>query len=147
MVEMVVVVTIVGLLAGISYPAVSSGLDTIRLSSASDSLVSFLNGALNRAERRQEVMEITIAPKDGSVALVSSEPGFERRMTLPDGISIEAVIPLEGEDAKAPRRFVVLPGGTVPRIGVQIASRRGRRRIVRVDPITGVPQIEVPEEQ
>jgi hypothetical protein len=41
-----------------------------------------------------------------------------------------------------PRRFVVYPGGTVPRLGVEIASSRGVRQIVRIDPITGVPQVE-----
>ncbi len=145
LIEMVVVVTIIGLLAGISYPAISSGLDTIRLRSASDSIVTLFNGALNRAERRQQAMEIVISPKDRTITLESSEPGFERRVTLPDGVAIEAVLPQEVEDSNAPRRFLLLPGGTPPRVGVQLANRRGMRRIVRVDPITGVPQVEIPE--
>ena len=61
-VEMLIVVTIIGLIAGISFPAVTSGIDSLRLASASDSLASFLNGAMNRAERRQDVVEIAGKP-------------------------------------------------------------------------------------
>ena len=47
------VVALVGMVAAIAFPSVTSGLDSVRLSSASDSIVSFLNAGLNRAERRQ----------------------------------------------------------------------------------------------
>jgi hypothetical protein len=40
---------------------------------------------------------------------------------------------------------MVYPGGAVPRVGVEIVNARGVHRIVRVDPITGVPRIEQPE--
>lgn len=143
--EMMVVTAIIALLAGITYPAVSAGLDGIRLSSASDSLVAFLNGALNRAERRQEVVEIAVSIKDNVVLLVSNEPGFQRKLELPEGVTIEAVWPKLEEAAEGPRRFILLPGGTPPRVGIQIVNRRGARRIVRVNPMTGVPAIEVPE--
>ena len=42
LIEMLIVVAIIGLIAGISFPAVSSGVDSLRLVSASDSLVSLL---------------------------------------------------------------------------------------------------------
>ena len=75
----------------------------------------------------------------------STEAGFERRLELPDGISIEAVLPLEpGADPGAPRQLILLPGGTAPRIGIQLRNRRGSRKIVRLDPMTGIPRIEVP---
>jgi hypothetical protein len=35
-----------------------------------------------------------------------------------------------------------MPGGAIPGIGVQIANRRGGRRIVRLDPMTGFPRVE-----
>jgi len=35
-----------------------------------------------------------------------------------------------------------MPGATVPGIGIQIANRRGTRRIVRLDPMTGFPRVE-----
>ena len=41
-----------------------------------------------------------------------------------------------------PRSFFLYPGGTVPRFGVVLINRRNVEKIVRVDPMTGVPQVE-----
>lgn len=140
---MMVVVAIVGMMVGVFFPSVSAGLDTLRLSEATDSIATFLNGALNRAERRQDAIEITVSVKDNALWLRSTEAGFERRLEMPEGVRIESVLP--HVESEGPRRFLVMPGGTPPRIGIQVSNRRGTRRIVRVDPITGVPRIEVPE--
>jgi hypothetical protein len=144
---MVIVVAIVAMIAGITYPAVSNGLESVHLLSASDTTAGFINQALNRVERRQEVMELVVSVKDNSMVLHSTQAGFERKLELPDGITIASVLPrLPEEDAQAPRQFVLLPGGTAPRIGIELKNRKGARRIVRVDPMTGVPRIEIPGE-
>jgi type II secretory pathway pseudopilin PulG len=138
--EMMVVVTIIGLMAGIAFPAVSSGLDSVRLRSATDSIAAFLNAAVVRAERRQEAIELTISPRDNALALDSNEPGFRRELKMPDGIAIEGVLPKEEEEG--PRRLILLPGAAVPGIGIQVANRHGSRRVVRLDPMTGFPRVE-----
>lgn len=145
LIELLIVVAIAGLLIGIMFPSVAAGLESLRLRSASDSLVSLLNGALNRAERREEAVEVVISPKENTVRLYSAKPGFERTFRLPEGVTIEAVLPELPDAQEGPRSFLLMPGGVPPRIGVQLRNRRGARRIVRVDPITGVPQIEVLE--
>jgi hypothetical protein len=62
---------------------------------------------------------------------------------MPDGVSIEAVLPLEeGIDPTLPRRILFLPGATVPAIGIQLGNRRNTHRVVRLDPMTGFPRIE-----
>jgi prepilin-type N-terminal cleavage/methylation domain-containing protein len=142
LVEMLIVVAIVGLIAGISFPAISAGLDSVRLASATDSLASFLNAAVNRAERRQEPLEVVISPKENRLTLYSNEPGFTRELKLPDGIAIEAVLPQDPDDPQGARRLILMPGATVPGIGIRIANRRGTRRIVRLDPMTGFPHVE-----
>jgi prepilin-type N-terminal cleavage/methylation domain-containing protein len=139
-VEMLIVVTIIGLIAGVSFPAVTSGIDSLRLASASDSLVSFLNGAMNRAERRQDVVEIAISIQDNAVSLTTT--GLSRKLEMPSGVTIKAIWPKFAANPDAPRRFLLLPGGAVPRLGIEIANRKGVRRIVRVNPMTGVPEIE-----
>jgi prepilin-type N-terminal cleavage/methylation domain-containing protein len=144
LIELLVVLILISLMAGIAFPSVSAGLESIRLSSASNSVVSFFNGALNRAERREEVMEIVISPKDNTLWMYSAKPGSERELHLPAAVRIEAVFPELAQPEDGPRSFLLMPGGVTPRIGVQLVNRRGLRRIVRVDPITGVPQIEVP---
>jgi prepilin-type N-terminal cleavage/methylation domain-containing protein len=142
LVEMLIVVAIVGLMVGITFPAVSAGLDSVRLASATDSLASFLNAAVNRAERHQQPMELIISPKDNLLTLYSNEPGFTRELRLPEGIAIEAVLPRNPDDPQGARRLILMPGATVPGIGIQIANSRGTRRIVRLDPMTGFPRVE-----
>jgi len=142
LVEMLIVVAIIGLMASISFPAVSSGIDSLRLAGASDSLVSFLNGALNRAERRQQVVEVAISTQDNAVYMSSIDPGFSRKLEMPSGVTILAVLPNLPGESEGPRRFLLLPGSTAPRIGIELQNRKGTRRIVRVNPMTGVPEIE-----
>jgi type II secretory pathway pseudopilin PulG len=139
---MLIVMTIVALVAGLSYPSISSGLDSLRLRSASDSIVSFLNTALERAERRQQVVEIWISPRENAMTARSADLGFTRRLDVPNPIRIVSVSPALSEDLGEPRRFLLYPGGSVPRIGVEIANPSGRRRTVAIDPLTGVPQVQ-----
>lgn len=142
LIEMMIVVAIIGLMAGISFPSVTSALDSIRLSSASGAIVSFLNAALNRAERRQQGIEIAVSKPDRSLTMRSTEPGFVRRIELPEGVAILAILPESPDPAETGRRFLLYPGGVTPRIGIEIANRRGARRIVRLDPMTGAPNVE-----
>ncbi|MBI1896124.1 MAG: prepilin-type N-terminal cleavage/methylation domain-containing protein [Acidobacteria bacterium] len=140
--ELLIVVSIIGVIAAVSFPAVTSGLDSLRLRSASDTIVSFLNAALNRAERRQEPMEVTISRAENALVLRSIDPNFVRRLDMPEGVRIERLHPTNFYEDEPARAVLLLPGGAVPRLGIEISNRKGARRIVRVDPITGVPRVE-----
>ncbi len=140
LIEMMIVVTLIAIMVGISFPAVGSGVDSLRMTSASDGVASFLQGAINRAERRQQMMEISISKKENAMLLAGVD--FERRFQLPDGVAITDVMPPLPGDTGAVRRFLLYPGGAPPRIGVRLVNRRGAERIITLDPITGVPQIE-----
>ena len=85
-------------------------------------------------------MEIAISIADNSVTMTAR--GLSRKLEMPGGVTIKAVWPRLPSDPEAPRRFLLLPGGAVPRLGIEIANRKGVRRIVRVNPMTGVPEIE-----
>src|SRR5437899_1458142 len=88
--ELIVVVAIVGLIVGISFPAITAGLDSVRMVSATDSVAAFLNAAVNRAQRRQEAVELIIDPKENQLSAYSNDPSFSRELKLPDGISFES---------------------------------------------------------
>jgi type II secretory pathway pseudopilin PulG len=143
---MLVVVSIIGVLAGISYPSIAAGIDSVRMRSATDSVSSILNGAVDHADRRQQPVEIIIAAKENTISLISNETGFQRRLKLPDGIRIETIFPQIAEE-EGPRRLIVMPGSTVPAIGVQLANQHGARRRVRLDPMTGFPRVETVSEE
>jgi type II secretory pathway pseudopilin PulG len=137
-----VVLTIVGLIAGISFPATSAGLDSVRLTSASQSVASFINAGVTRAERSQQPVELVISPKENLLSLYTNDASPARELRLPSGIDLQAVLPEIPDDADPVRRIVLLPGATVPGIGIQLGNRHGSRRIVRLDPMTGFPRVE-----
>ena len=141
LIEMIIVLALVGMVTAIAFPSVTSGLDSVRLSSASDSIASFLNAGLNRAERRQTPVEIYISISENKIRVVSDSV---RELDMPETIHMVKIHPLlpSGEEEQA-RSIVLYPNGSIPRFGVEIASPKGIHRIVRVDPITGVPQVEV----
>jgi prepilin-type N-terminal cleavage/methylation domain-containing protein len=144
LIEMMVVVGLISLMVGVSYPAITSGIDSLRLNAATNGVVSFLDYGLSRAERRQQTVEISISKAANSIEMRSTEPGFYRHLQLPDGVSIVQIFPLlpEDIDPNIERNFLLYPGGTVPPIGLQLINRRNVQRFVRVDPITGVPHVE-----
>ena len=147
LIELLIVVALVSLLVGITFPAVGAGVDSLRLASASNRVAMFLNTALHRAERRQQVVELTIQPAENRLVLRSTDPGSERTLDLEEGVRIAAVYPALPQAEQGPRRFLLLPGGTPPRIRIELRNRRGDRRLVSVDPITGVPRIEIPQSE
>jgi len=140
---MLVVMCIVGLIIGITTPSISAGLDSVRLATATSSVAGFLNAAVTRVERRQQPIEVVILPRENRITIYSNEPGFTRDLTMPDGVTIERVLPAElFGDGGGTRRILLLPGATAPAMGVQLANRHGTRRIVRLDPMTGFPRVE-----
>jgi prepilin-type N-terminal cleavage/methylation domain-containing protein len=120
LIEALIVVAIIGIMAAISFPAVTSGLDSIRLRSASDSVASFLNTAMNRAERHQVVVEVVLDPK------------VNRTLDLPQNIALAAAVE---------QRVLLIPNGTFPRFVVDLKSSHGGKRRIAIDPVTSTPQI------
>jgi type II secretory pathway pseudopilin PulG len=131
---MLIVVMIISIIAGVSFPALTSGLASVRLSSASGSAASFLTAAMNRVDRRELAAAIVVTPKENQMAVytAASRDKPEQSLQMPQGVSIE------GDE---PRRFLLLPGGTFPRITLVLRNEKGSRRSIRIDPATGVPDI------
>ena len=133
---------LVALVAGMAAPSVSAGLDTLRLRSTSDAIIGFLNTALARADTRQQVVEIVISPAEGTLIAISADRGFQKRLEIASPIKILSVQPAlvaDADDQNQTRRFLVYPGGSVPKITIEIGNSKGRKRLVSIDPITGVP--------
>jgi type II secretory pathway pseudopilin PulG len=139
---MLVVLVVIALIAGMAAPSVSSGLESLRLRSASDAIMGFLNTAVSRAETRQQVVEILISASNGTLTAISADQGFQKKLEITSPIKILSVTPalVAGADEQGQaRRFLVYPGGTIPKIAIEIGNAEGRKRLVSIDPITGVP--------
>ena len=140
MIELLIVTAIIGLLAGLAFPSAAAGVESLRLRATADSVVNLLNTAMDRAERRQQVIEIWISPQDSVVIARSPDLAFSRRLDMPENFHITAIIPVLQTAPGEPRRFLLYPGGTVPHLGVEITSNSGRKRMISVDPFTGMPR-------
>jgi len=145
---MLIVITLMALLAGLAYPSATAGLDSIRLRTASDQIVTFLNTAVERAERRQQVVELRIAPGENALSARSADLSFDRKIRVEEPVRIVAVEPplVNAISTDEQRRYLIYPGGTLPRIAVDLQTRDGRKRQVMVDPVTGIPHAQTPPE-
>jgi len=147
LIEMLVVVAVVGIVVGVSIPSISAGLDSVRLASTGDAIASFLNGAVTHAERSEQPVEVVISLKDGTISADGAD-GFARRFHVPQGITMDKVLPEESGDSEAgdskahDRQVLIVPGGTAPAIGVEYSNLHGGRRRVELDPMTGFPRVE-----
>jgi prepilin-type N-terminal cleavage/methylation domain-containing protein len=136
LIEMLVVMALISLIVGVSYPSVSRGLDGVRLRTAADDVASFLALAMNQVERTESPVAVRFLKAQG--VLEMSGPGVPlRTMKLADGISIVEIKPVAPGAPEEERSVFLLPGGSFPRLTVELASRSGGRRSVAVDPVTG----------
>ena len=135
-----VVVIVIAVITAISTPSISAGIDSVRLATATSSVAAFLNSASNHAERRERPVELAISAK--TLKFVSTDPGSEHELTLPDGIAMEPISTLPSEDSEGISRWLFMPGGAVPAVAIQLSNRHGGRRTVKLDPMTGFPRVE-----
>jgi hypothetical protein len=141
--EMLIVAAIMALIAGLSFTPVSAGLETLRLRQVSDEVVSLLATAADRADRKQQVVEIQVLPVGNAVLARTGNQSFVKRVDLPRSMQIARVLPeIPYADPRAVRRFLVYPGGTVPQVAIDIVNSRGRVRRVSLDPLTGSARAE-----
>ena len=143
LIEMLIVVSIIALLAGIAFPSLTSAIQTVRLNTAARNIASFEDLALSRTERMQEPTLLTISQSENVLTMHSLTGAFTRSLSLGRDIRILSVLPVQNPVASGGelRNFFMYPGGAPPAMGVRIANRDGRQRLVTLDPITGVPKI------
>ena len=132
LIELMVVMAIISVIIAVTLPATTNGLSSVRLKGAASNVATFINSALNRAERREQVMEIFVLPKENKLVLDSSEPGYTKTLALPEGVAIAG---------EAPVRILLMPGAAPPRVSIDLFNDRGAHRTVQLDPVTGVPEV------
>jgi prepilin-type N-terminal cleavage/methylation domain-containing protein len=142
--EMMVVLAVVSLIIGLAFPSVTSGVETLRMRSAADEVSGLLAQAVIRVERAEQPFELLVSRAGGRLELRSVDGTFSREVKIGDGISISRVYPEVNSDPEAVRAVVFEPGAMTPRLGIELLNQRGLRRLVRLDPLTGIPVVETP---
>lgn len=149
LIELLLVMTLIALMAAVTYPTATAGLDSLRLRSSAERVVSLLNAALDRAERVQQVVEIRVSPQENAISARSSDMSLNRTLEITAPIHIASAGPElpNGAAAAEPeggqRRYLLYPGGTPPRIRIELETNAGRKRLVSVDPLTGSLRSEI----
>jgi len=139
LIELLLVMTIIALVTAITFPTATSALDSLRLRTASDRVVSILNLALDRADRLQQVVEIRISPDENAISARSSDLNLNRTLTIDPPIRIASAGPALANGAPdTQRRYLLYPGGAPPHVEIELQSPEGRLRRISVDPISGM---------
>ena len=142
LIEILVVVGIIALMAGLAFPSFTAGLDGLRLRSASSTVASALNIAITTADRRQLPVQLSIQPALNRIVLRAAESTRDQIFEIPPGIRIRRILPaLFLDEEKRDRYIIVYPNGAPPQLVIELENPRGSLRQIKLDPITGIAKV------
>ena len=131
LIELVLVLFIIALVAGLVLPAVGRGVETLQLRAEVGAFSAFLRYAREQAITKREAQEVTIKPEAHLLTLRaagSETPRASRKLS--PRIAISADAPSGNSITFSPRG--VSTGGSF-----RLTAPDGRAYWVRVDPLTG----------
>jgi prepilin-type N-terminal cleavage/methylation domain-containing protein len=140
--EMMVVVAIISLIAGLSYPGVARGMERIRLRVAADDVAAFLSQAMSRVDRTESPIELRFVKSQATIAMAGPDTPL-RTLHLPQGVTLSEVYPIPEDGPQPEPTVLLLPGGAFPSLRVELSTLNAGKRSVRIDPVTGVPVIDL----
>ena len=142
--EVLVVLTLIALMGGVVFPAVTAGLDTLRLKSTADRLANTFRYARERALRRQTVCQVTVDPARRVVEFEDLGAGaYRRSWDLPQEIMLRPGAASSAPTPERARAFVFPPDGGTPQIGLTLANARGRTASVEFDLLSALPRVRM----
>lgn len=146
--ELMIVLMVVSLMVGITYPSVSAGMDSLRLRAEADRAAALLTQGITRVERTQTPLELLADRAAGRIVLRDFPGRFVREQKLESGVRIAAILPpLPGAGEETSRIVLLAPGEPFPAVGLVFANSRGQRRLVRIDPLTAMAVVETPPDR
>ncbi len=132
LIEMLVVMTLIGLAVSIAYPTVAGGLSGIRLRGAIEAAQTFFLQAKQYADRRQEVVQLTIDPAGNRLRALSETGSWAETLEFEDGIAVAG-----REEAHS---VILFPGSPAPAFELMLAAGGDERLGFRVNVLTGLPE-------
>ena len=130
--ELLVVMTLIAVLTAVAAPSVGSGVETVRLRSASERLAATFRTAHERAMRTHHYQEVSVDPQSRAVELRDLESGSVASWDIPAAVVVKA------EQRVA---FLVYPDGGTAAMRVTLENARGRQTEIVMDPFTLVPAV------
>ena len=140
--ELIVVILIIALVMGVSYPSLERGSSILNLQTASRDILNTFRFARERAVSEQASMLLLINRNERRFELANILGEPMRSYTLPSGVYIQKLTRAGNEvnDEVLAVRFA--PNGNLENVAIRIASDGGRRMQIISDPLGGGARIE-----
>lgn len=138
--ELVLVIALLSLAAGLVAPGVGRGIDEWRLRSAAERLAQIIRYARIRAlyEQRYYLVEI----RSGKNQVLVREPvsGLARAYALPSDVQVG-----EEQNPAAPAvvRLLIPPSGALEERTLWLRNRRGSEWRIHLDFLLGIPEVQL----
>lgn len=145
--ELMAVLVVIGLAAGIAMPSVSTGLQRWRLRAAALEMNAMLKFTRTQAVAKRQAFQLVLDRTrnlywlDQTNAVLDAEQAHEkgiRLLALPSGVRFGAVS-LGGQEIFADELGVVFsPYGTTTGSSIQVVNERGHGYQITLDQVTGL---------
>lgn len=143
--ELVVVITILSLMAGLVAPRLGPWLEVWKLRSSAERVAQTFRYARSRALFEQHFYVVEILPQQNLVRVLQPDSAVIREFHLPDGIQITAD---DEEQTLRSREFVSFifpPSGEVEEKNLWLRDSEGKAVKIHLDFLLGSPGVEIAE--
>jgi prepilin-type N-terminal cleavage/methylation domain-containing protein len=135
--ELVIVMLVMGLVAAVSYPALSRGATSFRFRAAGRDILNTVRYAREKAITEQRGMRIVVNRTVQQIVLTDDFGAGGRTYALPDDVRIEGV-ELEGQDVpEGPLAIRFRSNGSAQSAVILLKSKTGAYMRIVTDPMTG----------
>jgi general secretion pathway protein H len=141
--ELLVVITILSLMAGLVVPRIGPWLDNWRLRSAAERIAQTVRYARTRALFEQHFYVVEILPEKNLVRILQPSSAFVREFALPEGIQVHTDVKEGASGAPEVIRFILPPSGEVEEKHLWLRNEQGQTIKVHFDFLAGSPGVEV----
>ncbi len=140
--ELMIVVLVMALVLGVTYPSLSRGSSAIHLRATARDILSTFRYAREKAVTEQTAMLVTVSREKQELVLSDDFGGGSRKYALPPDVQIEKLMLAETEVTEGPVIIRFLPNGSAENAQLLLKSNKGSYLRIITDPITGGARVE-----
>ncbi len=144
--ELMVVITILSLMAGLVAPRIGPWLDNWKLRSAAERIAQTLRYARTRALFEQHYYVVEVLPQKNLVRVLQPNSAFVREFSLPEDIQVHADEKQGRLSAPEVVRFILPPSGEVEEKDLWLRNKQGKAVKIHLDFLQGGPSVEIREQ-
>lgn len=141
--ELMVVVLILALVLGVSYPSMERGSSILNLHTASRDVLNTFRFAREKAITEQTTMLLVVDRGERKLELANIFGEPMRNYTLPRGVNIQRMVRSGSEVQDNIMTIRFAPNGNLENVGIRLATDAGSRRMQIIsDPLGGGARME-----